>query len=115
MKLVLIRHSQSLVNPTVPIDSWGLSDEGMYLAKKLQENKDVQKIQIIYSSLQPKALETAILATKNKGVFLKTNDRLTETTSFTKKFEELDVLEKNTKDFHSGKVDRLNNGESKSE
>lgn len=101
MKLVLIRHSKSLVNPDVPINTWGLADEGIALAKKMQENKAVQEIQVIYSSLQPKALETAILATKNRGVPLRTDDRLTEITSFTKQFVDLITLEKNTKDFYT--------------
>lgn len=115
MNIVFIRHSQSLVNPHVPIDTWGLSKEGIALAKQLQKHSDVQKIQVMYASLQPKAIETALFATKNKGTYLRTDDRLTEITSFTKKFQPLDVLEKNTKAFYSGNLERLFGGESKDE
>ena len=115
MKLVFIRHSASLVNPDIPIDSWGLSEEGIVLAQKLHENSNVQKIQIVYASLQPKAIETAIYATKNKGIYIRTDVRLTEITSFTRNFQPLAELEANTQKFYKGEIDRLYDGESKEE
>ena len=66
MNLVLIRHSKSLVNPDIPIPTWGLSDEGIILAKKINELTQIKTLDVIYSSLQTKALETAVLATKNR-------------------------------------------------
>lgn len=116
MKLVLIRHSKSLINPQIPIVTWGLSDEGVNLAKQLGDNEYIQKMQVVYSSLQPKALETAILATKNHGAYIKTDDRLTEITSFTNRFVQDHVeYQKNIKNFYTGKVKKLFDGETAEE
>lgn len=115
MKIVFIRHSKSLVNPRIPIDTWGISDEGVLLAKQLQNLPEIQTLQVIYSSLQPKAIETAVLATKNRGVFLKTDDRLTETTSFTRKFVEEPELEENSKKYYANLQVKINGGESQEE
>jgi len=115
MNLVLIRHSKSLVNPDIPIPTWGLSDEGIILAKKINELTQIKTLDVIYSSLQTKALETAVLATKNIGIPIKTDVRLTETTSFTNKFVNLEQLQKNTKKYYSGKQISINNGETSEE
>lgn len=115
MNIIFIRHSKSLVNPEIPINTWGLSEEGVELAKKLNNLPEIKTLDVIYSSLQPKALETAILATKNLGILIKTDDRLTETTSFTNKFVNLDQLEKNTKEYYSGPKISINNGETSEE
>ena len=111
MNLVFIRHSKSLVNPDIPITTWGLSDEGVMLAKKLNELSQIKNLDVIYTSLQLKALETAILATKNLGIPVKTDDRLTESTSFTNKFVSLEQLEENNKKYFSGKQISINGGE----
>lgn len=115
MNLVLIRHSKSLVNPNIPIPTWGLSQEGAILAEKLNKVVSIKTLGVIYSSLQTKALETAVLATKNFGIPIKTDTRLTEITSFTNKFDDLTRLQRNTKDFYSGKLERINNGETAKE
>lgn len=111
MNIVLIRHSKSLVNPNIPITTWGLSLEGVALAEKLSGIPQIRLLDVVYSSLQPKALETAVLATKNRGVPIKTDDRLTESTSFTNKFLSLELLEQNTKIYYSDKRLGFNNGE----
>lgn len=112
MNLILIRHSKSLVNPNIPIATWGLSEEGVILAKKLNKITQIKTLDIIYSSLQPKALETAILATKNTGIPIKTDNRLTESTSFTNKFITPEQLEQNSKKYYSDKKSTFSNGES---
>lgn len=111
MNLVLIRHSKSLVNPNIPITTWGLSDEGIGLAKKLSEFHQIKTLDVIYSSLQTKALETAILATKNTGISIKTDNGLTESTSFTNKFVSLEELQQNTKQYYSDDTLSINHGE----
>ncbi len=111
MKIVLIRHSKSLVNPDISITSWGLSAEGMILAKKLNSLPQIKTIQVVYSSLQPKALETAVLATKNLDIPIKTDDGLTESTSFTNKFVSLKELEENTRKYYAEKTCSINGGE----
>lgn len=111
MNLILIRHSKSLVNPNISIPTWGLSGEGVELAKKLNVISQVQTLDVIYSSLQTKALETAILATKNAGIPIKTDNRLTESTSFTNKFVTPEQLEQNTRKYFFDKHLSINNGE----
>lgn len=115
MNIVFIRHSKSLVNPSVPINTWGLSEEGVILAKKINKLEVIRTLDIVYSSLQPKALETSILATKDFGIPIKTDDRLTETSSFTNKFVGQEQLEKNTKAYYSDKDLSINGGETYNE
>lgn len=111
MNLVLIRHSKSLVNPNIPIMTWGLSKEGVALAEKLNGISQIKSLDVLYSSLQTKALETAILATKDTGIPIKTDNRLTESTSFTNKFISSKLLNQNTRNYYSDKGLSFNNGE----
>lgn len=111
MNLVFIRHSKSLVNPDISITTWGLSEDGITLAKKLNELVQIKTLDVMYTSLQTKALETAILATKNTGIQIKTDNRLTESTSFTNKFVNLEQLEQNTKKYFSEEHISINGGE----
>jgi broad specificity phosphatase PhoE len=111
VNIVFIRHSKSLVNPDIPIPTWGLSEEGVTLAKKLNELIQIKTLDVIYASLQTKAIETAVLVTKNTGIPIKTDNRLTETTSFTNKFVNLEQLEQNTKNYYSNPKISINNGE----
>ncbi|MEK7572211.1 MAG: histidine phosphatase family protein [Patescibacteria group bacterium] len=115
MIITFIRHSKSLVNPAIPITTWGLSEEGVMLAKKLQSLEQIKSLDVIYASLQPKALETAILATKNMGIPIKTDNRLTETTSFTNRFVNLSQLQENTKKYFASKHVSINQGETAEE
>lgn len=111
MNLVFIRHSKSLVNPNIPITSWGLSEEGRILAKKLNSLPQTKTIEVIYSSLQPKALQTAALATENLDIAVKKDNNLTESTSFTNKFVSLKELEENTRRYYAEKTCSINGGE----
>jgi len=112
MNLVLIRHSKSLIDPNIPINKWGLSSEGVKLAEKLNKIPQVKSLDVLYSSLQPKALETAALATKDTRIEIKTDDRLTESTSFTNKFISPELLEQNTIKYYSNMNVGFNGGES---
>lgn len=115
MKLILIRHSKSLPNPETPIPQWGLTAEGTELAKSLAQKSVIKKLEVIYSSLQTKALETAGLLAKSHNLPVKTNKDLTEISSFTKGLigqkpgdEE---FEKFVEDFYQGKIERFRGGE----
>lgn len=112
MNLVLIRHSKSLVNPNIPITTWGLTTEGIALAEKLNGISQIKSLEVLYSSLQTKALETAVLATKNTGIPIKTDSRLTESTSFTNKFLSSEELEQNARNYYSDRYLGFNKGES---
>ncbi|MBN2100602.1 histidine phosphatase family protein [Candidatus Dojkabacteria bacterium] len=114
MQLILIRHSKTNVDPKTPICQWGLSEEGISLAQKLSNEPEVQSLDVIYSSLQTKALETALILAKPNAIPIKTDDNLTEVTSFTKEHFGYKYTQ-NVSDFYSGKVLRLANGESADE
>lgn len=111
MNLIFIRHSQSLVNPNIPISSWGLSEEGVVLAKKLSQLEIINTLEVVYSSLQPKAIETATFATEGMNIVLKKDDRLTESTSFTNKFVDIETLKENDKKYYADKNLSINGGE----
>ena len=116
MKFVFIRHSKTQIDPNVPILLWGLSEKGVELAKNLSQNEIFKKIKVVYSSLQTKALETSVLICKPNLIPIKTDNRLTEVTSFTGPFELDDVIHtKNIHDYHKGLTLRINNGETKVE
>jgi broad specificity phosphatase PhoE len=116
MKFVFIRHSKTDRNPQVPITCWGLSDQGIELAKELSQKDVIKDLDVVYASFQTKALETAVLLAKPNAIPIKADDGLTEVTSFTGPFEEnFDAYTKNVHDFYSGDLDRIAGGESKTE
>jgi broad specificity phosphatase PhoE len=116
MKFVFIRHSKTDRNPQVPITCWGLSDQGIELAKELSQKGVIKDLDVVYASFQTKALETAVLLAKPNAIPIKADDGLTEVTSFTGPFEEnFDVYTKNVHDFYSGDLDRIAGGETKAE
>ena len=116
MKIIFIRHSKTKTEPKIPVTCWGLSDEGIELAKKLSTHDTIKQIDILYASLQTKALETAIYLGKPNGIPIRTDNDLTEVTSFTKSFEpDFKKYKQNVKEYYSGKLDRINGGETKQE
>lgn len=109
MKYTFIRHSKTIADMSVNPKVWMLSDEGREKALKLSESEYIENLDVIYSSLQTKALETSVLIAKNNHIPIKTDDRLTEITSITNKI----IIDYKTEvgDFLAGKVNRLNDGE----
>lgn len=59
MSLVLIKHARPLVDPARPAHEWQLSDEGRADAARLAEVLRPLGIARVYSSDEPKAVETA--------------------------------------------------------
>jgi broad specificity phosphatase PhoE len=116
MLLTLIRHSKTTPTAEIPIPRWGLNEQGIELAKALALTESIQAVDILYSSLQTKALETAVLLAKPNAMGIKTDDRLTEITSFTNQFEaDLETYEKRAHQFYAGTLDRINQGETVAE
>jgi broad specificity phosphatase PhoE len=110
MKITLIRHSKTTIAPDIPNPLWSLSDEGITLAQELADNQYIKDIDVLYSSLQTKALETTILLAKPNVIPIKTHADLTEISSFTKKFFGADYQEK-VHAFYTDQVARLADGE----
>lgn len=116
MQIKLIRHSKTLVESQKPIVRWGLSEVGIERAKALSGKEIIQGVDVIYSSLQTKALETTLYLAKPNGIRIETDDNLTEITSFTNKFITKDEgYIQGVHDFYHGKVDRIAGGETAEE
>lgn len=112
MKITLIRHSKTLVEPQKAIVLWGLSEEGIESAKALSNEQVIKDIQVLYASLQTKAIETAVLLSKPNAIPIRTNNDFTEITSFTNKFNSKEEeYEKGVHDFYHDTLDRIAEGE----
>ncbi|MGE5654297.1 MAG: histidine phosphatase family protein [Bacillota bacterium] len=57
--LYIVRHSIPATDPSVAAERWPLSDAGIRAAQQLGELSCWQDVEIIYSSPEPKALQTA--------------------------------------------------------
>lgn len=85
MKLTLIRHSKPEIDPDTSMTLWGLSNEGIKLAKNLSHNDAIMNLDYIHSSLETKALETMLYLAKPNTIPMRTRRGLNEVTSFSNK------------------------------
>jgi broad specificity phosphatase PhoE len=60
-RLILVNHTAPEISPAVPPNRWVLSDEGRRRCEWLAESLAAQAVTQVYSSIEPKALETAAL------------------------------------------------------
>lgn len=112
MKLTLIRHSKTKPTNDIPIPLWGITHEGIELCEKLSETQAIKDVDVMYASLETKAIETEVLLSKNNSIQIRTEEDLEEVTSFTKKFYTGDEFAKNVDNFYGKKVERIGEGES---
>jgi len=64
--LILVKHSLPEIVETAPAQEWELSDEGRMRAQQLAERLNRYQLEVIVSSVEPKAKETAeIIAAKH--------------------------------------------------
>jgi len=68
VRLLLIRHSNSQIEESVPAHRWQLSDLGRQRCALLAEQLRLFAPSLLLSSNEPKAIETACLATKGTGL-----------------------------------------------
>lgn len=68
VKLILIKHARPLVDPARPAHEWKLSEQGRADAARLAEILCPQQPARVYSSDEPKAVETAELITARLGI-----------------------------------------------
>ena len=57
--LILVKHALPQIDPTVPANQWRLSEEGRVRARVLAQNLAQHRPDLIFSSVDPKAVETA--------------------------------------------------------
>ena len=67
-KLVLVKHASPQITPEVSSHRWVLSEEGRDRCEWLAAELRAQGVTRLYSSLEPKALETAALVSIRLGV-----------------------------------------------
>jgi broad specificity phosphatase PhoE len=116
MRIELVRHSKTLVEPQKPIVRWGLSNDGIERAKALSGTDVIKGIDVLYASLQTKALETAVYLAKPNVIPIKINNDFTEITSFTNRFITKEQgYEQGIYDFYHGTIDRIADGENSEE
>jgi len=77
-QLILVRHSLPEIVEGVPAHAWELSDEGRARVERLAEKLEQYQPEIIGSSVEPKARETAEILCKTLGVDIVVMDGLHE-------------------------------------
>ena len=75
MRLILVRHAQVVVDPTVAVERWGLSREGEIAALALLQHPALSHVDVVVSSPEPKALATAGLLSAEAPVVTEPNLR----------------------------------------
>jgi broad specificity phosphatase PhoE len=67
-KLILIKHAKPLVDPTKSSEQWKLSEEGRKQCEVLADAIAEHAPSVIFSSTEPKAVETAAILGQRLGV-----------------------------------------------
>ncbi len=111
MKFTLIRHSKTLVEPEKKITLWGLADIGIEKAVELAKQPVINDLDLMYSSLQTKAIETMVYLAKPNAIPMNTHPDLTEITSFTNKFYTGEQYSSQIEQYYSRTLDRIAGGE----
>jgi broad specificity phosphatase PhoE len=77
--LLLVRHSAPLLDPNVPSEQWGLSEDGRARCVALVERLTPSSPRVLVASPERKARETAELIAPALGLRVELDDRLRET------------------------------------
>ena len=59
--LILVKHALPQIDPTVPANQWRLSKEGQHCSQVLAQRLEQYGLDLIFSSVEPKAIETAAI------------------------------------------------------
>jgi len=113
MKIILIRHAQTTIEPEKYNPLWSLSDKGITGAQQLANSQLLQGMEVMYTSDQLKALHTGIIIASKLGVFVKQRADLTELTSLTNDWKA--DYGGFVNDIYSGVIERHGDGESLTE
>jgi broad specificity phosphatase PhoE len=76
--LVFIRHSQSQPDPTTPARFWTLTEEGRRRCVSLAEKLISYNLNVIITSIEPKAIETGELTAQRLGIPYRVMENLHE-------------------------------------
>lgn len=67
MMLFLVRHANTRLDPTVAANQWQLSQTGIIRAQNLARHLEGSEIQVVVSSKEPKAIQTAQILADQLG------------------------------------------------
>ena len=65
---ILVKHAMPEITPQVPASLWNLSDSGRQAASLLADKAVAHLPQIVFSSLEPKAMETGLIISRKLGL-----------------------------------------------
>lgn len=77
-KLYVVLHTQVEINPFIPASNWHLSKEGRFSTLHLAQSESWEDAQWIYSSCEPKAIETAQIIAEHLQIKQHTHPDLRE-------------------------------------
>jgi broad specificity phosphatase PhoE len=104
-KLILIKHSQPVLDPDVPSPGWVLSEDGRARCAWLAEALRAEGIARLCSSREPKALETAALVAARLGLAVEPHEGLQENDRTGQGFATEAALRQNIRDFFTRPAD----------
>jgi broad specificity phosphatase PhoE len=76
--LILVKHSQPEIVETIPATEWVLSQEGKTRAYRLGERLKLFSPEVVISSSEPKAVQTARIISQSVGLPVQTMEALRE-------------------------------------
>ena len=75
---IFFRHALTKIDLSKPADKWTLSKEGMEKAKEILTSKEFNDVDIIYTSTEKKAIQTAYYLSKKQDKEIIADSRLNE-------------------------------------
>lgn len=76
--LVFVRHSQTQLDPEIPSPQWSLSEEGRRRCEPLAEQLKPYNLDVIVTSMEPKAIQTGELISRKLGIPCRVMENLHE-------------------------------------
>jgi broad specificity phosphatase PhoE len=98
-KLILVKHAPPQAAPEIVSHRWVLSDEGRQRCNWLADELGAQGVTRLYSSLEPKTLETAALVAVRLGLAVEPRPKLHENNRTGLGFVSEDELQRQLREF----------------
>lgn len=105
--LILVKHSLPEIDPSFPAKEWVLSNEGRRRARILGERLDRYSLDLIVSSAEPKAIETAEIAAGVLNVRMEVVEGLHEHERVNAGFLEKERFEQSIRQFYEQPADLI--------
>ncbi len=77
-RIYLVRHPATRMDPDIPAEQWGLSDEGLSQLDRLLQAQWWRDVRHVYTSTEPKAREVGDAARKRFGITCTSHAELRE-------------------------------------